>query len=77
MNKQVPEMQSILAAQSLQVFFTEKKQNVICVSFGLFKHSRIWGAGSSFALNVCVPGCAHTLGSFIHDCPWLLNYLMN
>lgn len=62
MNKQVPEMQSILAGQSLQVFFPEKKQNVICVSFGLFKHRRIWGAGSSVALNVRVPVCAHALG---------------
>lgn len=62
MNKQVPEMQTILAGQSLQVFFTEKKQNVICVSFGLFKHNRIWGAGSNFTLNARVPVCAHALG---------------
>lgn len=47
MNKQVPEMQSILAGRSLQVFFAEKKQNVICASFGPFKQSRIWGARSN------------------------------
>lgn len=63
MNKQLPEMQSILAGQSLQVFFfREKRQNVVCVSFGLFKHSGIWGVGSSGTLNTHVPVCAHPLG---------------
>lgn len=80
MNKQVPETQSILAGQSLQMFFTEKKQNAICASFGLFKHSRIWGVGSSVALDVRVPACAHVCAAcptgtsvgvlymIVHDC---------
>lgn len=63
MNKQVPEMQSILAGQGFaSVFFTGKKQNVICVSFGHFKRGGVWGAGSLVPLDVPVPVCAHTLG---------------
>lgn len=55
MNKQIPETQSILAGSEFcKRFSQEKKQNVVCASFGLFRHGMIWGAGSNVSLNVRV-----------------------
>lgn len=60
-----------LPVRVLQVFFMGKKQNVICVSFGHFKHSGMWGAGSHVPLDVPGPVCAHALGLQWDFYPWL------
>lgn len=60
-----------LPVRVLQVFFMGKKQNVICVSFGHFKHSGIWGAVSHVPLDVPGPVCAHALGLQWDFYPWL------
>lgn len=63
-------MQSILAGQSLQVFLSEKKQNVVCVSLGLFGRSGIWGVGC-VTLPVPLPACADALGHWWELYTWL------
>lgn len=79
MNKQVPEMQSILAGRSLQVFFAEKKQNVICASFGPFKQQDLGSQEQLCVKSPCAHRCAHTAvsASPVRDYPWLLNCLIS